>query len=96
MSKSDWAGSPSDLKAATSFHFCKNFVLLCRYGDCEDGYTKTPALWIATRGGAIPYLTAETFEISGLKSQKDMFAGLLVPFKDHARSVAVYEKFEKG
>jgi len=71
-------------------------IFYCRYGNCEDGCVKTPALWLGTKGGSVPFLTAETFEISGLKSQTDMFAGLLVPFKDHVRSVEVYKKFEKG
>jgi hypothetical protein len=57
---------------------------------------KTPALWIGTRGGAVPNLTHETVELGGLKANPDMFAGLLVPLQDLIRSADVFQSYKKG
>jgi len=57
---------------------------------------KTPALWIGTRAGSIPTLTPETIEMGGLRSNPEMFAGLLVPMQDLIKSVDVLQAFQKG
>ena len=57
---------------------------------------RTPALWIGTRAGSVPTLTPETVEMGGLRSNPEMFAGLLVPMQDLIKSVDVLAAFQKG
>ena len=59
----------------------------------EKKSVKTPAVWIATQGGAIPNLTPETIRYLTSNAK---FAGLLIPFQYHTRDVEVLEKFKKG
>ena len=55
----------------------------------------TPALWVGTRCFAIPNLTPETWKkVEG--PEKDLFAGLLVPFQHITNRIEVMEAYGAG
>ena len=55
---------------------------------------KSPGLWLTTSACGVPHLTPETIQMSGLMTLS--FAGFLVSYEKHARSIDVYQDFKKG
>ena len=53
----------------------------------------SPGLWLTTSACGIPHLTPETYQMAQLNH---LFAGYLVSFEKHARSVDVYQAYGKG
>lgn len=63
--------------------------------DVAENHVKSPGLWLTTSACGVPHLTPETLQMSGLLSTLS-FAGFLVSFEKHARSIDVYQDFQKG
>ena len=58
---------------------------------------KSPGLWLTTSACGVPHLTPETIHMSGLMTTTNIsFAGFLVSYEKHARSIDVYQDFKKG
>ena len=62
----------------------------------SDVAFKTPGLLLGSKCAAIPTITPETFEMGGLRSNPDLFAGLLVPMQDLVKSFDVLQGYQKG
>ena len=56
---------------------------------------QSPGIWLTTSSCGVPHLTPETLEMAGGNLQH-LFAGLLVSYERHARSIDVYQEYKKG
>ena len=54
---------------------------------------QSPGIWLTTSACGVPNLTPETYEMSVVQQN---FAGLLVSYENHARSIDVFEAYQKG
>ena len=55
---------------------------------------QSPGLWLTTSACGVPHLTPETLQMTHLLDNN--FAGLLVSYEKHARSIDVYQDYKKG
>lgn len=57
---------------------------------------KTPGVWLTTATVGVPHMTPETLSLTFGDLLGDLFAGQLVPFEKHARTIDIFEAWNKG